>query len=532
MDGNTLILITALIGALIIGFGSYFGSKKISDEENAEARRIAVADSIEANNRIDKLKGDLTREHAKNKAILDKIDSLQDKIDDTTIKIKEISEAVQNEQKEKGEIQLTAELVDYYVFEEGSNSEMVTKSELKKGYKVASQNGRISLEFQLVENKILVSGIIYDDYGNVVVEMNKGKWGLNKGYNFSINYDDKALEIINKKGQVNFQLELDGIYFRLSGFFCRENTYLLYSKDVNWMVVGDSTPEMLDALNQKANEIEKIFEHTGGDYLNSRTSKHKREKREMKKADILFEKKVTEKANEFKRLSNEKFIAQLRSVYQEYKNIYQKRRWMSKSQALNADENTKLSIPDVTKEISEKNLKLMSIALYRTVREMFPEFNDAPSTDFFFAHQISVHAVKDRLKEFLILIETEKYKKLIEKKVAEYSVLDKEILSIKIKKLDGEMNEIYKKWMNADSKLMLSDKNYHQKEYELSRDAIIEIQKKELFLEFIFLRDTMSSMGFVVNKKETTDAFLLYPSPNLHIIYRVSEELTKYLEIL
>lgn len=74
-----------------------------------------------------------------------------------------------------------------------------------------------------IENrKLYVSTIIRDTIGNVIAEMSKNEWIVNKPtFSLDRNFDSNALEVKDNLGQIIFQIEIEGNKMRMNGKFNR-----------------------------------------------------------------------------------------------------------------------------------------------------------------------------------------------------------------------------------------------------------------------------------------------------------------------
>ncbi|MGN7888405.1 hypothetical protein [Dyadobacter sp. 22481] len=64
---------------------------------------------------------------------------------------------------------------------------------------------------------LLVSFIVRDKFGEIVAEMTENEWELNEENFYKRNYDDTGLEVIDSKGDVIFQIELEKGLIKLQG---------------------------------------------------------------------------------------------------------------------------------------------------------------------------------------------------------------------------------------------------------------------------------------------------------------------------
>ncbi|MEW4925593.1 hypothetical protein [Algibacter sp. 2305UL17-15] len=129
----------------------------------------------------------------------------------------------------------------------------------------------IPVYLELFENSILVSAFIKDKEGNIVIHMENGEWALNKTSNFSINYDETALEIINKKGLIALQISLTDNIFLLQGIIFKKANVVVFT-DKFASTYSYKNKNLEEELFKQTIGTPRLFKHYGENYLGQRLS--------------------------------------------------------------------------------------------------------------------------------------------------------------------------------------------------------------------------------------------------------------------
>lgn len=85
----------------------------------------------------------------------------------------------------------------------------------------------IPLDIWIKDGELKVSTTLRDENGDILAVLVANEWKVSNSI-FDKNFDENALEIIDKKGNVVLQLEFDGNYIRLAGIFYKEDGEGIY----------------------------------------------------------------------------------------------------------------------------------------------------------------------------------------------------------------------------------------------------------------------------------------------------------------
>lgn len=128
--------------------------------------------------------------------------------------------------------------------------------------------------FFIKKNLIALSSIIRDEDNNIVFEMDKGDWALKKNNNFSINYDETAIELIDSKGYVRFQIEIIENTLIYKGLLYKNEGVWVFSDAITdgKVFISNDTPNFEYHLDNLASKNLRIFKHVGSKYLKTRVT--------------------------------------------------------------------------------------------------------------------------------------------------------------------------------------------------------------------------------------------------------------------
>jgi len=290
-DGDAIILVTYLIGVVVIGFGVHIGTKK----KEAKSKQ-------EYENKIDDLGDTISKQQYELDAKQDSIQELTQKvlsfskridintgsieklargIDKVTMNTNSISRNINNELKEKGEFKINVPNAERFDFGIGSNFMSVQRQTLEQGYNLNVAGFSMNLYLKLKDDQLFLSTIIFDKHGDVLVEIVDNEWALTKSKTFSINYDNKGLEVINSSGLVIFQLNIveSNINIQMINF---SSTGVKVIADYGTKSRSYNNPGSVSSLlNEAFMKIKPIFKHYGEGYLGKRIYK-RRTNRESK----------------------------------------------------------------------------------------------------------------------------------------------------------------------------------------------------------------------------------------------------------
>ena len=208
-------------------------------------------------------------------------------------KTNELANEIKNEQKQRGVVKLKRPNSNVFSIVFGSNTVSVTSDMFEEGVPIGRLYSNVGFDIHVKfhEDQVLVSTILNDEMGNVVVELNDSEWVLNKTNFLSINYDDSALEIINNQGLIIFQMEFKNKTLTMSGIYYTEENAIVYSNQGQF-VIPISTENFKGQLKKSASNIIRIFQHTGEDYLGKRTIESIKQNKEEYIEQISIEKEL------------------------------------------------------------------------------------------------------------------------------------------------------------------------------------------------------------------------------------------------
>ena len=79
------------------------------------------------------------------------------------------------------------------------------------------------LDVWIENGELKISTNIRDESRNIIATLDSNEWQVNRNNYFDRNYDKKAVEVINNKGEVVLQAEFTGEYVNFAGVFYRED---------------------------------------------------------------------------------------------------------------------------------------------------------------------------------------------------------------------------------------------------------------------------------------------------------------------
>lgn len=200
------------------------------------------------------------------------IASISKEISKISLETNQLAEIISNEQKEKGIIKLNVPKRNTYILNLGGNIVAVSREKLEEGYVIGfPMLGKIPVYLELVGNIMLVSAFIKDKEHNIILHMENGEWALNKANNFSINYDETALEIINKKGLITLQIQLTNNIFVFQGMIFKKKGVIIFTDKIASSYSYDRE-NFEEELFKEVIETPRIFKHFGENYLGQRLS--------------------------------------------------------------------------------------------------------------------------------------------------------------------------------------------------------------------------------------------------------------------
>jgi len=83
--------------------------------------------------------------------------------------------------------------------------------------------GNDSIKVWIEDGELKISTVIRDEDGKIIAKLEANEWQVNPNLIFDRNFDTKAVEVINQKGEVVLQAEFDGESVLFAGVFYRED---------------------------------------------------------------------------------------------------------------------------------------------------------------------------------------------------------------------------------------------------------------------------------------------------------------------
>ena len=278
-DGNIIILITALLGGLIIALGIFFGTKAKDEsmkEENKQEMNKLRDTIVLKNKEIQDKQDEVTLLNKENQRLINEllstttsIRTLTTKVDEITSQTNTISNQINDEIREKGTFALSVDLADEYTFSIGSNFYIRTRKSMEKGTRL-----QVGFPFRLkIKNdSLFINTAINNKEGHLVLYIVDNKWGLDKSKTFSINFDEKGLEVMNNYGRIIFQLNLDNNIINVQAINYNQNGLSVVTNEGTF-IRPYGAKDISKILELGTKYIEPMFEHEGEGYLHTRVKK-------------------------------------------------------------------------------------------------------------------------------------------------------------------------------------------------------------------------------------------------------------------
>jgi len=83
--------------------------------------------------------------------------------------------------------------------------------------------GNDSIKVWIEDEELKISTVIRDEDGKIIAKLEANEWQVNPNLIFDRNFDTKAVEVINQKGEIVLQAEFDGESVLFAGVFYRED---------------------------------------------------------------------------------------------------------------------------------------------------------------------------------------------------------------------------------------------------------------------------------------------------------------------
>ena len=262
-----------LIGLILVGLGTFITYKASSIESDKTIRELK--DSLNLKNT------ELQKKQDENNVLSAKILEFQKKLDSNTKAVKEIahdiskisintnriSNIIKDEQRQKGKVEFDTNAYEYYEVDLGMVGGLIKKENLNNEETNYINETPFSM---LIENdKLLVSLSMKDKNGNLIFDLKKGEWAINKNIVFSVNYDSSGIEVIDREGNIILQIDLIKNNFKVVGTFYEKDGVTLLHPGL-LMKVLYSDPNYDKILEEFYSKVVRKFVHYGENYLGKR----------------------------------------------------------------------------------------------------------------------------------------------------------------------------------------------------------------------------------------------------------------------
>lgn len=283
MDFQLFLIVLSVIVTGGLAINAHLSESKKEKELKDKTEEIIMLQKklTEKSEETIQKQNDLIREQKENKIISKDILKFQGKLDSNTTAISriskeiskvstntnQISNIIKDEQRQKGKVEFKTEDYEYYFVDFGMVSGLQKKSDLQR----EETNYINGIPFtMLIENdKFLVSLSIRDKDGNLIFDLKRGEWAINKNVVFSVNYDSLGIEVIDVKGGVILQIDLIKNRFNVSGtFYENDGVTLVHPQLFAKVLYSDKNYDF--RLKEFQYNIKRIFVHHGEDYLGKR----------------------------------------------------------------------------------------------------------------------------------------------------------------------------------------------------------------------------------------------------------------------
>lgn len=274
---STLLIVSLIliflggVGAILLAIDQFKGTEilkgKITESQDSIIEKLRLEngnlkDIVEARNKEVQDKQDRISE------LTDSILSFSEQINDVTTNTNNISNIIKNEQKEKGTFEIKVKEYNQYAINFGSGMISSVISKTSKKPTITSINGT-QTKLEIKDDKLYFSIQIRDQFNRIVIDVRDNQWAIKKSQIFSVNHDERGVELINSEGEVCFQLDIKDNKINILGFnFEREGVTFFVKRAITNIRYND--PDFANKFNQYYGTIERIFYHQGNDYLGKR----------------------------------------------------------------------------------------------------------------------------------------------------------------------------------------------------------------------------------------------------------------------
>lgn len=155
-----------------------------------------------------------------------------------------------------------------YVVHVGGNIHVLDKNECLKGCEFGLSVDNLSIRLQVINNSLKVSTTVINEKGEVVIDVRNSDYGRNI-FDYTRNYDDSAVELIDKSQIVWFNMRKDKNRIYINGIFIGERAITVINDN---SMIGYPKANALETKNylRQAGTIKKIFEYKGKDAYHKR----------------------------------------------------------------------------------------------------------------------------------------------------------------------------------------------------------------------------------------------------------------------
>lgn len=282
-----------ILGIIVLVLGTAFGTYLIHlSNRKANTARIEALEATftEQNKKLKKQSTSIENLSSENNKISSQILKVSEKLNNTTLEISEISKSVQeiaksnnqlvqlnneisnnisNEQKEKGSFNLEVQSGKGFVYFSGSNKYIIGERKLEMGLNLSMFANWFDVFLQKKEHELLITTKVVNKQGELILDISKSQWALDKSKTFSINYDKKGLEIIDNNGLIIFQIILKDERIEASGIRYLPEGVVVFSP-TSTSILGFKSKDFEKKFSDRTKEIKPIFRHVGKDYLGTR----------------------------------------------------------------------------------------------------------------------------------------------------------------------------------------------------------------------------------------------------------------------
>ncbi|MCB0748781.1 MAG: hypothetical protein KDC90_15075 [Ignavibacteriae bacterium] len=323
MDQFLSYAIPIALGALLTWYSVRLSNKfQKQTGDNQEAIK-SVADDISRIVDEIKIKNEqIDSNTLENIKVSKQLGEILQKVNNLAEKTNLIAQDIKNEQKVKGTLSLKLPNKTVYRIELGGagNNFYYSREKLltEDGFNaILDKENKVILNLKLRNDELLISIKLYDFFGNIISEINENDWAVGSNI-FSKNWNDEALEIIDIRGNVAFQISLKDNRIIIRGILPLTSGVMIMTDDI-FTTLSYNREDLQKAINY-SKDIKRLFEHTGSDYLRSKVPLTKAEQDELKKTKETNA-RIKSKIKKFKKLNKEQLFLEASSLVKEIREL-------------------------------------------------------------------------------------------------------------------------------------------------------------------------------------------------------------------